>query len=68
MPPILPNPPKSSDTFRPQTQAIKRMTPTYICAQHAKDLCYFCDEPFTMEHGLKTKKLQIHVMEVEEMT
>jgi len=32
----------------------------------AKGLCYFCDEPFTLEHSLTHMKLQIHVMEVDD--
>ena len=34
--------------------------------RRAKGLCYFCDEPFTPEHNLICKKLQIHVMEVND--
>ncbi|XP_029130601.1 uncharacterized protein LOC114916981 [Cajanus cajan] len=35
--------------------------------RRAQGLCYFCDEPFTPEHGLSHKKLQLHVMEVDEL-
>ncbi|XP_040873462.1 uncharacterized protein [Glycine max] len=35
--------------------------------RRAKGLCYFCDEPFTPEHGLSHKTLQLHVMEVDEL-
>ena len=29
-------------------------------------MCYFRDEPFTLEHSLTHKKLQIHVMKVDD--
>ena len=34
--------------------------------RRAKGLCYFYDEPFTPEHSLTHKKLQIHVMKVDD--
>lgn len=34
--------------------------------RHAKGLCYFCDEPYSFEHSRVHKKLQIHVIEVED--
>nr|KYP59360.1 Transposon Ty3-I Gag-Pol polyprotein [Cajanus cajan] len=30
-----------------------------------KGLCYFCDEPFTYEHSLTHKKLQLHMVEID---
>uniref|UniRef100_A0A151UHZ0 Retrovirus-related Pol polyprotein from transposon 17.6 n=1 Tax=Cajanus cajan TaxID=3821 RepID=A0A151UHZ0_CAJCA len=36
--------------------------------RRAKGLCYFCDQPFTIEHSLTHKKLQIHVMEIRSPT
>jgi len=33
--------------------------------RRAKGLCYFCDEPYSMEHSLVHKKLQIHAMEMD---
>ena len=35
--------------------------------RRAKGLCYFCDKPFSVEHGLTHKKLQIHLMEVDDI-
>jgi hypothetical protein len=34
--------------------------------RRAKGLCYFCDEPFTPTHSLTHKKLQIHVLKVDD--
>ena len=34
--------------------------------RRAKGLCYLCDELFTPEHNLTHKKLQMHVMEVDD--
>ncbi|XP_027351487.1 uncharacterized protein LOC113862611 [Abrus precatorius] len=59
-PPLLPNPPK--------TPATKSLTPAYMSERRAKGLCYFCDEPFTPAHSLTHKKLQIHVLEMEDTT
>ena len=35
--------------------------------RRVKVLCYFCDEPFFVEHGLTHKKLQIQFMEVDDI-
>ncbi|XP_068475195.1 uncharacterized protein [Phaseolus vulgaris] len=43
----------------------RNLTPTYMSERRAKGLCYFCDEPYSMEHSLVHKKLQIHVMEMD---
>ena len=37
-----------------------------MAERRSKGLCYFCDEPFTPEHGLTHKRLQIHVLEIED--
>ena len=70
-PPLLPTPPKTisktQDIPKTKQQAFKTLTPTYISDRRAKGLCYFCDEPFTLEHGLSHKTLQLHVMEVDEL-
>jgi len=34
--------------------------------RRAKDLCYFCDKPYTSEYSLTHKKIQIYVMEIQE--
>ena len=34
--------------------------------RRAKGLCYFCDEPYSAEHSSVHKKLQIHVMEMND--
>nr|KYP63444.1 hypothetical protein KK1_018013 [Cajanus cajan] len=44
----------------------KSLTPAYMSERRAKGLCYFCDEPYSQEHSLTHKKLQVHVLEVEE--
>ena len=37
-----------------------------MAERRSKGLCYFCDEPFTLEYGLTHKRLQIHVLEIED--
>nr|KYP48389.1 Retrotransposable element Tf2 [Cajanus cajan] len=51
---------KSKDKVRPG----KSLTPAYMNERRAKGLCYFCDEPYSPEHSLTHKRLQVHVMEV----
>jgi len=34
--------------------------------RRAKGLCYFCDEPYLAEHSSVHKKVQIHVMEMND--
>nr|KYP33317.1 hypothetical protein KK1_045838 [Cajanus cajan] len=65
-PPLLPNPPKPVDNNKPKTQTTKQLTPAFMSERRAKGLCYFCDEPFTPEHSRTHKKLQIHVMELDD--
>jgi len=67
-PPLLPNPPKNLDVSRPKTQTTRSLTPANMNERRAKGLCYFCDEPFTPAHSLTHKKLQIHVLELDEVT
>ena len=42
------------------------LTPTYMNKRRVKGLCYFCDEPFTYVHTLTRKKIQLHMVEVED--
>nr|KYP65271.1 hypothetical protein KK1_011503 [Cajanus cajan] len=62
-PPLLPTPSKTTskiqDTFKSKQQTSKTLTPAYMSERRAKGLCYFCDEPFTPEHGLSHKKLML---------
>nr|KYP74091.1 Retrovirus-related Pol polyprotein from transposon 17.6 [Cajanus cajan] len=51
---------KSKDKVRPS----KSLTPTYMNEQRARGLCYICDEPYSPEHSLTHKKLEVHVMEI----
>ena len=67
-PPLLPNPPKILEVNRPKTQATRSLIPAYMNERRVKGLCYFCDEPFTPAHSLTHKKLQIHVLELDEVT
>jgi len=64
--PLLPTPSDQVDKAKPPTQVTKTLTLTYMSERRSKGLCYFCDEPFTLAHSLTHKKLQIHVMELEE--
>ncbi|XP_019451923.1 PREDICTED: uncharacterized protein LOC109354024 [Lupinus angustifolius] len=45
----------------------RSLTPAYMNERRAKGLCYFCDEMYTPEHSLSHKKLQIHLLEVDEL-
>jgi len=42
------------------------LTSEFIAECTTQGLCYFCDEPYSMEHSRVLKKLQLHVMEIEE--
>ena len=44
----------------------RHLASEFIVERRAKGLCYFCDEPYSMEHSRVHKKLQLHVMEMEE--
>ena len=57
----------TQDIPKIKQQASKTLTPAYMSDRRAKGLCYLCDEPFTPEHGLSHKTLQMHVMEVDEL-
>lgn len=41
------------------------LTPAYMSERRSKNLCYFCNEPYTPGHTLTHKKLQVHVLEQE---
>ncbi|WVZ07790.1 hypothetical protein V8G54_021136 [Vigna mungo] len=53
--------------FKSKQHTSKTLTPAYMSERRAQGLCYFRDEPFTPQHGLSHKKLQLHVMEVDEL-
>nr|KYP37825.1 hypothetical protein KK1_040968 [Cajanus cajan] len=65
-PPILSNPSKPAESTPMKAKTFRNLSPAYMSEKRAKGLCYFCDEPFTAEHGLTHKKLQIHVMEIDD--
>ncbi|XP_019414910.1 PREDICTED: uncharacterized protein LOC109326644 [Lupinus angustifolius] len=44
----------------------RSLTLAYMNERRAKGLCYFCDMPYTPEHSLAHKKLQLHVLEMED--
>ena len=44
----------------------RTLTPTFMSEMRAKGFCYFCDEPYIVGHSLTYKKIQIHVMELQE--
>ena len=37
-----------------------------MAERRSKGLCYFCDEPYSPNHALTHKKLEIHVLEVSD--
>jgi len=47
-------------------QLYRSLTPAFMSERRSKGLCYFCDEPFTLAHALTHKKLEIHVLEVND--
>jgi hypothetical protein len=51
----------------PKSQNPRNLTSTYMSERRAKGICYFCDEPFTSKHRLTHKKLQIHVLEIDDI-
>ena len=50
----------------PKPKPTRHLTLEFIVERRAQGLCYFCDEPYSMEHNRVHKKLQLHVMEIEE--
>ncbi|XP_019414608.1 PREDICTED: uncharacterized protein LOC109326374 [Lupinus angustifolius] len=56
-----------SEGLKDKPRFSRSLTPTYVNDRRAKRLCYFCDEPYTAEHSLTHKKLQIHLLEVDKL-
>ena len=57
----------SQFTLNPtQRQPNKKLTPAFMAERRSKGLCYFCDEPYSPNHALTHKKLEIHVLEVSD--
>jgi len=50
----------------PKPKPTRHLTLEFIAERRAQGLFYFCDEPYSMEHSRAHKKLQVHVMEMEE--
>ena len=50
----------------PKPKPTHHLTSEFIAERKAKGLCYFCDEPYSMEHNRVHKKLQLQVIEMEE--
>jgi len=50
----------------PEPKPTHHLPPEFITEHRAKDLRYFCDEPYSMEHSRVHKKSQLHVMDMEE--
>jgi len=57
---------KSPNRNRNQLRPTRTLTPTFMSERRAKGLCYFCEEPYTTEYSLTHKKIQIHVMKIQE--
>ncbi|XP_019431364.1 PREDICTED: uncharacterized protein LOC109338552 [Lupinus angustifolius] len=56
-----------SEGLKEKTRFSRSLTPAYMNERRAKGLCYFCDETYTPEDSLTHKKLQIHLLEVDEL-
>ncbi|XP_019420680.1 PREDICTED: uncharacterized protein LOC109330865 [Lupinus angustifolius] len=56
-----------SEGLKEKTRFSRSLTPAYMNDRRAKGLCYFCDETYTPEHSLTHKKLQVHLLEVDEL-
>ncbi|KAJ1384005.1 Ribonuclease H-like superfamily [Sesbania bispinosa] len=54
------------DTANSKFKTGKTLAPAFMSEKRANGLCYFCDEPYSHEHNLTHKKLQVHVLEVLE--
>ncbi|WVZ23582.1 hypothetical protein V8G54_002126 [Vigna mungo] len=66
---ILPPPKplnKPTDSQTNQRRSNKKFTPTFMTERRSKGLCYFCDEPYSPAHALTHKKLEIHLLEVND--
>ncbi|XP_019451750.1 PREDICTED: uncharacterized protein LOC109353842 [Lupinus angustifolius] len=58
----------SMELLRQKPRINISLTLAYMNERRAKGLCYFCDTPYTPEHNLSHKKLQFHVMEIEDIS
>nr|KYP76051.1 hypothetical protein KK1_020272 [Cajanus cajan] len=56
-----------TNASRIKARSGKSLTPAYMDERRAKGLCYFCDDPYSPEHSLTHKKLQVHVLEMDLM-
>jgi len=56
----------ASINVAPKPKPTHHLPPEFIAKHRAKDLRYFCAEPYPIEHSRVHKKLQLHVMEMEE--
>ena len=61
-----PLPISSSAPINVGPKPTRHLTLEFIAKCRAKGLYSFCDEPYSMEHNRVHKKLQLHVMEMEE--
>nr|KYP76052.1 hypothetical protein KK1_020273 [Cajanus cajan] len=55
-----------TNASRIKARSGKSLTPAYMDERRAKGLCYFCDDPYSPEHSLTHKKLQVHVLEIDD--
>ena len=57
-----PKPPAVTEpkSMKTKPRLTKNLSPAFMSERRAKGLCYFCDKPFSVEHGLTHKKLEIH--------
>ncbi|KAJ1407426.1 Retrotransposon gag domain [Sesbania bispinosa] len=62
----IPSTSSQKETATSKFKTGKTLTPTFMSERRANGLCYFCDEPYSHEHSLTHKKLQVHVLEVLE--
>ncbi|KAJ1425372.1 Tify domain [Sesbania bispinosa] len=62
----IPSTSSQKETATSKFKTGKTLTPAFMSERRANGLCYFCDEPYSHEHNLTHKKLQVHVLEVLE--
>ncbi|KAJ1397521.1 hypothetical protein SESBI_31769 [Sesbania bispinosa] len=62
----IPSTSSQKETATSKFKTGKTLTPAFMSERRANGLCYFCDEPYSHEHSLTHKKLQLHVLEVLE--
>jgi len=48
-------------------QPPKNLTTAFMSERRSKGICYFCEEPYTPTHALTHKKLEIHVIDLNDM-